>query len=176
MSMKVNYTLSKEDKFMYYHYKFGLILLLLSSLISCGGNEEDQQDKLASPLENSTSAPPSENSSSAPAPEDNISAPAPANELVTDEIIADANAKFTTSKKVSYSALNETELNMTLFITSNNGSELARYYLKAGEYVDITVQLDIAITEITMRWHYHEQVKKEHVRLANLTHINFNGF
>ena len=194
MLMKINYTLNEEEKFMYYHYKLGIILLLLSSLISCGESEEDQQDKLASPSENGSSAPPSENSSSAPAPENNTSAPAPANstsapapanstsapapakELVSDEIIADESATFATSKTVNYSALNETELNITLFITSNNGIDLARYYIKAGEFIDITIQLDIAATEIGMRWHYHEQVKKDHVLLANLTHINFTGF
>ncbi len=167
MLMKINYTLNEEDKFMYYHYKLGIILLLLFSLISCGEGEEGQQAELASPSENSTSAPSSENVTSASPP---------AKELVSDEIIADENATFATSKTVNYSALNETELNITLFITSYNGSELARYYIKAGEFIDIMVQVDIAATEIGMRWHYHEQVKKDHVLLANLTHINFTGF
>jgi hypothetical protein len=63
-----------------------------------------------------------------------------------------------------------------LFITNSSGSELARYYIKAGEFTDVSIQLDTAVTEIGMRWHYLEQVKKERILVADLSHINFSGF
>ncbi|HCM47961.1 MAG TPA: hypothetical protein DIS98_10830 [Colwellia sp.] len=143
---------------MYYQYKLGVFFVLVTGLLSCGGGEESQQPNLASPPENVTPILP------------------PEKELTTDEIVADPSATFKTSKKINYSAFNETTFNITLFITNIGGTELARYYIKAGDFIDISVQLDAAATEIDMRWHYLEHIKKERALVAELSHVNFNGF
>jgi hypothetical protein len=158
MLTKINFTLTEEDSFMYYQYKLGVFLILVTGLFSCDGSEESQQSDLASPPENITLM------------------LTPEKELTTDEIVADSSATFKTSKKINYSAFNETKFNITLFITNIGGTELARYYIKAGDFVDISVQLDAAATEIDMRWHYLEYIKKERALVAELSHVNFNGF
>jgi hypothetical protein len=158
MLMKINYTLNKEDKFMLHQFKSGVLFLLVTGLFSCGGSEDSQQPNLDTSPENSTPI------------------LLPEKELTTDEIVADPSATFKTSNKINYSVLNETNLNVTLFITNSSGSELARYYIKAGEFTDVSIQLDTAVTEIGMRWHYLEQVKKERILVADLSHINFSGF
>lgn len=165
--MKITYTLIKEDNLMCYQYKLGVFLLMVSGLFSCGGGEDSQQANPASPPENNTPVAQVENSTPILLPQE---------ELTIDDIVAQPSATFKTSNVVTYSALNETNFNITLFITNNDGGELARYYIKAGEFTNISLQLDLAATEISMRWHYLEQVKKEHILIAELSHINFTGF
>ncbi len=161
MPMKVNYTLSKEDNFMRNQYKFGVCFLVVTSLFSCGGggsSDNSQQQELTPPPENV-------------AP---ITQPKPI--LTAADIVADPNATFKTSKKVDYSAYNESDIDITLFVINSDGDKLARYHIKAGEFADISVQLDSAAVEIGMRWHQLEHVKKEYALITELSNVYFTGF
>jgi len=159
--MKINYTLSKEDNFMCNQYKLGVCFLVVTSLFSCGGggsSDNSQQQELIPP------------------PENVVPIPQPDQIVTTADIVADPNATFKTSKKVDYSAYNESDIDITLFVIDSDGDKLARYYIKAREFADISVQLDSAEVEIGMRWHHLEHVKKEYALVTEISNVYFIGF
>jgi hypothetical protein len=92
------------------------------------------------------------------------------------EILAQPDATFKTTKALDYLAYNESDNNITLFITNTDGNRLARYHIAAGEFTEVKVQLQTDETTIIVRWHLLERVEKHYIEVDDLAYISFDGF
>jgi hypothetical protein len=155
--MKKIYILNKEGINMNYIRKLAMVALPLFGLIACGG--EENTDTQTQPISVEIS----------PIVEQE-------KELNSLEILAQPDATFKTTKTLDYLAYNESENNITLFITNTDGNRLARYRITAGDYVQVKVQLQKDETTIIVRWHLLENVEKHYVEVADLAYISFDGF
>ncbi len=157
MLTKIKFIMTKEELTMNYFRIMTILLLpfIVIGLTACGGGEGD--DSAATPTVPPVTSPPVE-------------------ELNSDEILADPNASFKTSKAVEFAAYNESDTNITFFVFDNLGTVLARYYIDAGSFADVNIQLAAAEQTIAISWNYREHFKKQDIELADLTQVNFSGF
>jgi hypothetical protein len=155
--MKVIYILNREGINMNYISKLAMVTLPLFGLIACGG--EENIDTQAQPI----------TVESAPIIEQE-------KELNSLEILAQPDATFKTTKALDYLAYNESDNNITLFITNTDGNRLARYHIAAGEFTEVKVQLQTDETTIIVRWHLLERVEKHYIEVDDLAYISFDGF
>ncbi len=142
---------------MNYISKLAMVTLPLFGLIACGGEENTDTQVQPIPVENT------------PIVEQE-------KQLNTLEILAQPDATFKTTKTLTYTAYNESDNNITLFITNTDGNRLARYHIAAGEFTQVKVQLQTDETTIIVRWHLFEHVEKQYVEVADLAYISFDGF
>ena len=142
---------------MNYIRKLAIVALSLFGLIACGGEENTDTQAQPIPVESS------------PIVEQE-------KEFNSLEILAQPDATFKTTKTLDYLAYNESDNNITLFITNTDGNRLARYHIAAGEFTEVKIQLQTDETTIIVRWHLLERVEKHYIELDDLAYISFDGF
>jgi len=97
-------------------------------------------------------------------------------ELVTEEVLADPDASFKVTQHVDYTAYNNSDVNVTLFIYDSLQKVVARHYIKSNDSAEVSVQLPTSTQTVSMSWHYREHVLQDAADVLGISTVNFSGF
>jgi len=142
------------------------LISVLFSLSGCGGGGGSESGTPAASSEPVTQTTQTETQTETEETETDLS---------TEDVLADPDASFKTSKTVNYDAYNDSDVNVTLYIYNRDNKAIARHYIKSGELSKVKLQVPTAHQIISVAWHYREFVQTEQLTLADLTSISFTG-
>ncbi|PCJ38590.1 MAG: hypothetical protein COA99_11685 [Moraxellaceae bacterium] len=145
---------------MNYTAKIIISITFFVTLTACSGNESDDKNPDMTTQDTIKSDP-------------ILSDSVPKNTVTA---LANPDAKFMTSKTISYTAYNTSTKDVTLYLYDSNNITISRTNVPSESYSNITFQIAIAESTILQIWRQRENVIKNHINLKGLSSVLFEEF